>query len=252
MKIGHGRRKRASPSTNRNAKRRNPHNRKFSTKTKKNKAMTTSNKLQNISCFNLEASSSIDESIQQFEAEKKAMFKDREAETKKTTHRQHTAVNSEGETLSLSMKSAPTAEQLKHREGDAVSAQMSYAVDSGLGRMKQIKRLHKELIKLRKGESDGKHIPPELEELVEEIKNENSDSNLSRIIRSFKQKIDKHARLLCCAACGIKNFQMGKHHFHQTKLSDLEVLVLTQEEVDDLNTTDPEYRYTIQSYLPYN
>ena len=87
------------------------------------------------------------------------------------------------------MKNAPTTEQLQQRENDALSALLSFMTDTGLGRMKKMKDLHKELVKLKNGETDGSEVPEEFKSLIEEIQAENSTSNLSRIITSFKKKI---------------------------------------------------------------
>ena len=140
------------------------------------------------------------------------------------------------------MKNGPTTEQLKHRETDALSALISFMTDTGLGRMTKMKDLHKEFAKFKSGESDGSEVPEEFQELIEEIEQENSTSNLSRIISSFKNKINKQARLSCCAACGMKNFDMGNHHFHTTKISDMEVLSFTQTEMDELYKIKDKYR----------
>ena len=169
-------------------------------------------------------------------------MEERKCADKKEAKKIHVCFNKEGETLSLDMKNAPTTEQLQQRENDALSALLSFMTDTGLGRMKKMKDLHKQLVKLKNGETDGSEVPEEFKSLIEEIQAENSTSNLSRIITSFKKKINKQARLSCCAACGMKNYEMGNQHFHPTKLSDLDVLAFNTAEIEELNAIEEKYR----------
>ena len=59
------------------------------------------------------------------------------------------------------MKNSPTTEQLQDRETDALSALLSFMTDTGLGRMTKMKDLHKELMKIRNGETDASQVPEE-------------------------------------------------------------------------------------------
>ena len=195
------------------------------------------------------ANSPLEDSINEFKKEQQAVINARRKLSEKERKEIHVSRNKEGELLSLNMKKQPTTEQLQHRETDALSALMSFMTDTGLGRMKKMKNLHEELIKIRNEESDGSEVPEDFKDLIEEIQEENSASNLSRIISSFKNKINKQARLSCCAACGMKNFEMGNHHFHPTKLSDLDVLAFTKTEIEELYTIDEKYRYKILASL---
>ena len=144
--------------------------------------------------------------------------------------KKHSVRNDSGECLSIDMVSDPTNDQLQDRDGDALSAKMAYAMDSGLGRMKKSKTLYEQLEKLSKGETDGTTLPQQYESLAREITNENSSNNLQRIVESFKKKIDRRAKLLACAACGMRNFNMGSNRFRETKLSQLNILMYTEEE----------------------
>lgn len=184
----------------------------------------------------------LEDSIAQYQEEQQSLLEERKAAAKKEEKKIHVCFNKEGEPLSLDMKNAPTTEQLQQRENDALSALLSFMTDTGLGRMKKMKDLHKELVKLKNGETDGSEVPEEFKSLIEEIQAENSTSNFSRIITSFKKKINKQARLSCCAACGMKNYEMGKQHFHTTKLSDLDVLAFTTAEIEELNAIEEKYR----------
>ena len=129
------------------------------------------------------------ESIRLFRLEKEARYEQR-IQKWITQHKNKKRVikNSDGECLSVHMKSDPTKEQLEDRDGDAFSAQLAYAVDSGLGRMKDSKKLHLELQKIKNEETDGSQLSQEFKNLAKEIENENSPKNLQRIVESFKKK----------------------------------------------------------------
>ncbi len=143
----------------------------------------------------------------------------------------HKILNDSRKCLSYDMRNQPTLNQLFDRDGDTISAKIAYAIDTGLNRMSDAHNLHHELAKRKGRQNENQHIPSKFLNLKKEIENENNLSNMERIRKSFQTKINRKANLKACAACGIRNFEMGGCKFYQTKLSDLEVLAYTKEEL---------------------
>lgn len=185
----------------------------------------------------------LDESRKQFKLEQKARYDLRKTEWSQLLDEKHLIANDNGELLSYNMHGDPTEEQLKERDGDALSAQVAYAVDSGLGRMKDASSLHNVLDNIReKGNDTSSNLPQEYQSLTKEIKKENNPENLQRIVHSFKKKIDRQAKLLACAACGMRHFNMGSNRFSETKISHLKVLKYTEKEMASFTTANKETR----------
>ena len=178
-------------------------------------------------------SDSLRESKNQFLLEQKNRYRSRMEKWLKQMIAKHQALNDSGECLSSNMLNEPSSDQLKDRDGDAISARMAFATDTGLGRMHDAEHLHYELDQIKNGMIDGHDIPPKFKNLKSEIEKENNPKNLERIVQSFKRKISRFAKLKACASCGIRNFEMGQCKFYETKLSQLDALAYTKAELAD-------------------
>ena len=139
----------------------------------------------------------MEDSIAQFQEEQKTLLEERLCAANKQIQELHVSLNEEEEKLSLDMKHPPTKEQLRHKKTDPLSALLSFTTDTGPGRMSKMKDLHKELLKMKSVETDASEVPEEFTDLIEEIRAENSSSNLSRIISSYKKKSTN--KLACLA-----------------------------------------------------
>lgn len=126
------------------------------------------------------------ESMRQINLEKKERYLQRMTKWSREMTDQHNIPNENGECLAYDMLTDPTANQLAGRDKDAISAKMAFAIDTGLGRMKDARHLHHELSKIKDGISNGKDVPHDFEPLKKEIEKENDKMNLERVVQSFK------------------------------------------------------------------
>ncbi len=155
-----------------------------------------------------------DESRKQFKLEQKPSYDLRKTEWNQFDDKKHLIANDNGELLSYNMHGDPTEEQLKERDGDALSAQIAYAVDSGLRRMKDATSLHNVLENIReKGNETSSNLPQEHESLTKEIKKENNPENLQRIVHSFKKKNRSSSEIISVRCLWHATFQHGKQSF---------------------------------------
>ena len=73
------------------------------------------------------------------------------------------------ESLTLEMKTCPTAKQLANFEHDAITAVMSFAVNSGFGRFLGSEKLHSVCVDMKEESFDISIIPEASQPLVQEI-----------------------------------------------------------------------------------
>ena len=174
------------------------------------------------------------ESKNHFALVQKNRYRNRMEKWLKQMIAKHQILNDSGECLSYNMLNEHSSDHLKDRDGDAISAKMAFATDTGLGRgMHDAEHLHYELDQIKNGMIDGHDIPPKFKNLKSEMEKENNPKNLERIVQSFKRKISRFAKLKACASCGIRNFEMGQCKFYETKLSQLDALAYTKAELAD-------------------
>jgi len=145
--------------------------------------------------------------------------------------------------FSLEMKTCPTALQLKDIEHDPVIALMSFAVNSGHARFIGAEHLHRTFDDPNNAEYDNSIVPQQFKNLIAEIEREITDESEERIVTDYLQAINRSARLVTCASCGMKAFEMGDVKHHVMAVSSLDILRCSQEKIDVINSAPCEYRY---------
>lgn len=153
--------------------------------------------------------------------------------------------------FSLEMKTCPTALQLKDIEHDPVIALMSFAVNSGHARFIGAEHLHRTFDDPNSAEYDSYIVPEQFKNLIAEIEQEITDESEERIVTDYLQAINKSARLVTCASCGMKAFEMGDVRHHVMPVSSSDVLRCSQEKIDVINSTPCEFRYTITNLYSF-
>ena len=155
------------------------------------------------------------------------------------------------DSFSLEMKTCPTALQLKDIEHDPVIALMSFAVNSGHARFIGAEHLHRTFDDTHNTEYDISIVPEQFKNLVAEIEQEITDESEERIVTDYLQAINRSARLVTCASCGMKAFEMGDVKHHVMPVSSLDVLRCSQEKIDVINSTPCEFRYKITNLYSF-
>ena len=143
-------------------------------------------------------------------------------------------LNKKGELLSLDMKHAPSAQQLLKMENNIVAALLNMATNTGQGRFPQSATLYQEFDRLKEDGVDPKVVPAHLQAHVDEIIDDVTTEDWSRIIRQYQNEIDLDAELISCACCGLRAFEMGQVECIIAFLNELSVLECTEEQKLDL------------------
>jgi hypothetical protein len=144
--------------------------------------------------------------------------------------------------FSLEMKTCPTALQLKDIEHDPVIALMSFAVNSGHARFIGAEHLHRTFDDANNAENDSSIVPKQFKNLIAEIEREITDESEERIVSDYLQAINRSARLVTCASCGMKAFEMGDVKHHVMPVSSLHVLRCSEEKTQEINSTPLPFR----------
>jgi hypothetical protein len=97
--------------------------------------------------------------------------------------------------LSYQMRTCPTIEQLKEAERDPITALLSFAINSGLGRYSDADHLHTVFEIMENTEFDSSVVPAEFELLTTEVENEITIDDSERIVRDYNGEINKSATL---------------------------------------------------------
>ena len=143
-------------------------------------------------------------------------------------------LNKEGEPLSLDMKHSPSAQQLQKMENNIEAALLNMATNTGQGRFPLSGTLYQEFDRLKEDGVDPTVVPEHLKAHVDEILNDVTTEDWSRIIRQYQNEIDLDAQLTTCACCGFRAFEMGSVEYVGAFLNELSVLEYTEEQKLDL------------------
>jgi hypothetical protein len=111
-------------------------------------------------------------------------------------------LNKQGEPLSLNMLHAPSAQQLLKMENNIVAALLNMATNTGQGRFPLSGTLYREFDRLNEEGVDPKTVPEHLQAHVNEIMDDVTPEDWSRIIRQYQEAVNLDAELISCACCG--------------------------------------------------
>ena len=139
-------------------------------------------------------------------------------------------LNKEGEPLTLDMKHAPSAHQLHKMENNIVAALLNMATNTGQGRFPLSSTLYREFDRLKEEGVDPMVVPEHLQAHVDEIMDDVTLGDWSRIIHQYQKEIDLDAQLISCACCGVRAFEMGNVEHFAALLSDLSILSYNEEQ----------------------
>jgi hypothetical protein len=89
---------------------------------------------------------------------------------------------------------------------------------------------------------DSSVVPEKFKRLVAEVESEIVMADTERIIRQHNIDINKAASLTACASCGMRTFDMGMIHHCRIPLSQLDILMCTEEQKSKILNTDEEFR----------
>ena len=78
--------------------------------------------------------------------------------------------------------------------------------------------------------------------LTNEVTANVTQTDINRIVQKFLEAWNIEAKLFACARCGIKEFEMGEAQSHLIPLHQLEKLLLSKEEVENLEKNPPKFR----------
>lgn len=145
-------------------------------------------------------------------------------------------------TLSYRMRTCLTTEQLKEAERDPIAALLSFAINSGLGRYSDADHLHTVFELMKNPDFDSSVVPSEFKKLVAEIEAEVTMADTERIVREYNAEINKTATLKACASCGMRAFDMGKVHHFVKPISELNILLCSEERKQEIQHIDREFR----------
>lgn len=124
----------------------------------------------------------------------------------------------------LDSKGIPTSQQLQNFERETSIALLALAANSGQTRFAATNLLHP-------------HVSTETQEMAinslkEEIESNLKPIHLGTIVEKFQAAFDKNRLLLGCASCGIREFQMGKVNYEGVNFEALDLLRLSDEQVN--------------------
>lgn len=138
-------------------------------------------------------------------------------------------------------KLAPTAEQLKNFERDPRVALLACASNSGQGRF------------LATDQNDLLNGSPiAIKQIKEEIEKNLKKEDFGYIFRKFQSQFDKNAKLVACACCGVRCFEMGGKVMHDCHLEMLAPLLMNKQQVVSFYKLPEIYRKAASVYLAYD
>lgn len=184
--------------------------------------------------------------------EKKALYQRRYLDGVRRRANEAIHLNETGELLSLDMVFVPSADQLANAERDPVTALMTLACNSGLGRFPGTSGLLENWEAVAQLCTDEEHVPPYITEIKAEIQRNFTDSDSGRIVDDFLQRFHLDASLLACGSCGKKSYSLGTVHHHSVPLSKLSSLKMSSEDLATLLALPAEYRYILQQHFERN
>lgn len=144
----------------------------------------------------------------------------------------------------------PTLEDCFSFERKAESGQLLFAWNSGLGRF-----LSSEFINYPEAECCSDILACTYTgSLLENIKTEIEDNldveQKGKLMKNFQNDFDNNAKIMGCAACGMRQPQMGQIRYLRVRLEDLEMLQYSSEALAEFHNIPEEYRGAISSYEP--
>ena len=195
-------------------------------------------------CRSFSLSDDIEAAIESQRKERKAMGQKAYLSRAKKIAAYDIPLNKQGERLSLKMKHPPSAQQLQKIENNIVAALLNMATNTGQGRFPLNDLLYREFDRLAEEGVDPLVVPEHLNEHVDEIVNDVTTEDWSRIARKYQEEISLDAELITCACCGIRAFEMGDVECIGAYLSELDVLQYTDDQKQALLEVEKdEFRY---------
>jgi hypothetical protein len=176
----------------------------------------------------------IENAIEIHRRERKALYEKRHRLELKQKAATDILLNKQGEQLHLDMKHSPTAHQLQKMENNIEAALLNMATNTGQGRFPLSGTLYREFDRLKEDGVDPTVVPEHLQAHVDEILDDVTQEDWSRIIRRYQNEIDLDAQLTTCACCGFRAFEMGSVEYVGAFLNELSVLEYTEEQKLDL------------------
>ena len=149
--------------------------------------------------------------------------------------------NKQGEILSTDMKYPPSTEQMANAEREPVAALMNFVTNTGLRRFSHTSQLIDNW-STEENRDPSQPVPDYIFNLANEVTANVSQTDINRIVQQFLEAWNIEAKLFACASCGIKEFEMGEAQSHQVPLHQLEKLLLSKEEVENLEKIPPKFR----------
>lgn len=137
------------------------------------------------------------------------------------------------EVLSMNIKYAPSADQMENAETNIVAALMTLVTNTGLGRFADASTLidnWNEAASLNSTTS----LPQYISNLINDINHNVTEVDMGRIVEEFLHSWNIEARLFACASCGIKAFEMGNDQSHSISIKELDSLLISDADRDDL------------------
>ena len=132
------------------------------------------------------------------------------------------------------MKNPPAAYQLHKIENNIVAALLNMATNTGQGRFPLSGTLYREFDRLNEEGVDPMVVPEHLQAHIDEIMDDVTPEDCSRIIHQYQKEIDLDAQLIACACCGVRAFEMGNVEHDVALMSDLSILSLNKEQKMEL------------------
>ena len=111
--------------------------------------------------------------------------------------------------------------------------------------------MHRTFDDANNADYDNSIVPEQFKNLIAEIEREITDESEERIVTDYLKVINRSAKLVTCASCGMKAFEMGDVKHHVMLVSSLDVLCCLQEKIDVINSTPCQFRYTITNLYSF-
>ena len=141
--------------------------------------------------------------------------------------------NAQQELLSTHMKYAPSGEQMENAEINVVAALMNLVTNTGLGRFPETTTLMNNWQAAANLDPNAPP-PPFISNITNEINQNVTEADMSRIVEEFLMSWNIEAKLFACASCGIKAFEMGADQGHSVQIDKLSSLLMSDSDKEEL------------------
>ena len=131
-------------------------------------------------------------------------------------------------------------------ERDPSSALLCMAINTGLARFSLTSHLFKEASVFV--DSNDLETLQKIESLRSEIQENFSPATRGPIFEKFQERINTRANLIGCASCGMRAFQMGDVKYKVRPVSEMKSLLLTAEQLLELQAIPIAYRAAVSAY----